>query len=111
MNKPYYQRHVFFCTNQKAEGKKCCQNADAEAMSQYAKQKLKVLGLDGEGKIRVSKSGCLGRCDEGPCLVVYPEQTWYTYHDSDDIDRIIEQDLQQDEIVTELQLPSSDMLK
>ena len=102
----YYEKHVFFCTNQKSDGKKCCQNADAESFCQYAKKRLAALEQHGEGKIRVSKSGCLGRCESGPCIVIYPQQTWYTYKDTDDIDKIIERDLLNDEIVTELEIPA-----
>ena len=46
--------------------------------------------MSGPGKIRVNKSLCLDRCEEGPICVVYPEGTWYTYVDESDIDEIIE---------------------
>ena len=49
-------------------------------------------------------AGCLGRCDEGPVLVVYPEETWYTYLDKEDIDEIIEQHIQQGNIVERLKI-------
>jgi len=47
-------------------------------MRDYAKQRVKELGLAGEGKQRVNMAGCLDRCEEGPCIVVYPEAVWYT---------------------------------
>jgi len=62
-------------------------------MRHYAKQKIKDLGLAGEGKVRVNQAGCLDRCEEGPVCVVYPEGTWYTYVDEADIDEIIESHL------------------
>jgi (2Fe-2S) ferredoxin len=49
--------------------------------------------MHGPGKIRVSKSGCLGRCNSGPCIVIYPEGIWYSYSSFEDIDRIIESHL------------------
>lgn len=55
----------------------------------HLKAKLVELGLHGAGKVRVSKSGCLGRCGVGPCIVIYPEGVWYTYTSFDDIDEII----------------------
>ncbi len=100
----YYKKHLFICTNQKADGKQCCQQADAEAMFHYAKAKLKQASQQGPGLCRVSKSGCLGRCEEGPVAVVYPEGTWYSYQDSDDMDKIIESDLLQGKIVNALKL-------
>ena len=28
-------------------------------------------------EIRINRSGCLGKCSQGPCVVVYPEEKWY----------------------------------
>ena len=100
----YYQRHLFFCVNQRAEGESCCANLGAQALRDYAKKRIKELGLSGEGKARINMAGCLGRCDEGPVLVVYPEETWYTYLDQEDIDEIIEQHIQQGNIVERLKI-------
>ncbi len=100
----FYEKHLFFCTNQKEGGKKCCQDAGATDFMAYAKQRIHDLGLAGPGKIRVSQSGCLGRCSLGPCLVVYPEGVWYTYHNKADIDEIIEQHLLQGQAVSRLYL-------
>jgi (2Fe-2S) ferredoxin len=85
----YYTRHVFICTNQKAEGKKCCAVGGGEEFFHYFKSKLAELGLHGPGKCRVSRSGCLGRCGEGPCLLIYPEGVWYTYTSFADLDTIV----------------------
>ena len=57
-------------------------------MRDYAKKKVKELGLSGEGKVRVNMAGCLDRCDDGPVIVVYPEEIWYTYLDKSDVDEI-----------------------
>jgi len=89
----YYRYHVFFCTNQRDDGTACCANHNAQAMRDYAKARVKELGLSGRGKVRVNNAGCLDRCEEGPIVVVYPEGTWYTYVDREDIDEIIEEHL------------------
>lgn len=73
-------------------------------MRDYAKDKLKQLKLTGKGKCRVNNAGCLDRCKEGPILVVYPEGTWYTYANKNDIDEIIEQHLQQGHIIERLKI-------
>ena len=75
----YYKHHVFFCLNQRDPPEKCCNNAGATEMQAYAKARIKALGLSGKGRIRINKSGCLDRCEEGPILVVYPDEVWYTY--------------------------------
>lgn len=89
----YYTKHLFVCTNQKPAGKVCCANSGGEAFFDYLKTKLREQGLHGPGKFRVSKSGCLGRCESGPCLAIYPDSLWYTYASFADIDEIIEQHL------------------
>ncbi|MDI9818433.1 MULTISPECIES: ferredoxin [unclassified Legionella] len=86
----HYAKHVFLCTNQKVAGKQCCALTGGEPFFSYMKMKLLELDLHGPGKIRVSKSGCLGRCSVGPCMVIYPEGVWYSYATQDDIDEIIE---------------------
>jgi (2Fe-2S) ferredoxin len=91
MPKPYYEYHLFFCTNQREEGKTCCANHGSQAMRDYAKARIKSMGLAGKGRVRVNTAGCMDRCEEGPVLVVYPEGTWYTYVDQEDIDEIIDE--------------------
>ena len=56
--------------------------------------------------MRVSRAGCLGRCQAAPVIVVYPEVVWYRYADMADIDEIITSHLQGGRIVARLQLPS-----
>jgi (2Fe-2S) ferredoxin len=100
----YYQRHVFFCTNQREDGSACCADFDAQTMRDYAKEQVKKLKLTGRGKCRVNSAGCLDRCKEGPIIVIYPEGTWYRYADKSDIDEIVEQHLQQGQIVERLKI-------
>ena len=99
-----YQQHVFFCVNQRDEGEDCCANLGARNLRDYAKKRLKELGMHGEGKMRINMAGCLGRCEKGPVMVVYPEQTWYTYLDKEDIDEIIDQHLLKGKVVERLKI-------
>ncbi|HEV7391954.1 MAG TPA: (2Fe-2S) ferredoxin domain-containing protein [Burkholderiales bacterium] len=100
----YYQRHIFFCCNQREGGARCCNDHDAQGVRDYAKSRVKELKLSGPGKVRVNTAGCLDRCDEGPVVVVYPEGVWYTYVDRDDIDEIITEHLQNGRIVERLRI-------
>ncbi|HRP97247.1 MAG TPA: (2Fe-2S) ferredoxin domain-containing protein [Rhodocyclaceae bacterium] len=100
----YFRHHVFFCCNQRQPGDTCCNNHDATAMQTYAKDRIAALGLKGRGKIRINKAGCLDRCDDGPVLVVYPDNVWYTYIDKEDIDEIIDEHLVHGRIVSRLRL-------
>jgi (2Fe-2S) ferredoxin len=98
----YYERHVFFCCNQRMPGEVCCNNHGAQEMREYAKDKIKALRLSGPGKVRINSAGCLDRCNEGPAMVVYPEGVWYTYVDREDIDEIIREHLQGGRVVERL---------
>jgi len=73
-------------------------------MRGYAKEKIKALNLTGKGKIRINSAGCMDRCDEGPVLVVYPDNVWYTYVDKHDVDEIIEEHLLHGRVVPRLKI-------
>ena len=100
----YYQQHVFFCLNHREDGRPCCADRGAQAAQEHAKKRIKQLDMNGQGKIRINKAGCLDRCEEGPCLVVYPQGTWYTYVDSHDIDEIIDVHLLGGKVVERLKI-------
>lgn len=100
----YYQRHVFFCCNQREPGETCCNNRDARGMRDYMKQRVKSLKLDGPGKVRINQAGCLDRCNQGPVMVVYPEAVWYSYVDREDLDEILREHLQNGRIVERLKI-------
>ncbi|MDO4795120.1 MAG: (2Fe-2S) ferredoxin domain-containing protein [Brachymonas sp.] len=99
---PYFVRHIFFCCNQREAGKDCCAKHGAEEAAAHCKKRLKDLGLHGEGQVRVSRSGCLGRCHAAPVAVVYPEGVWYSYRNLSDIDEIVSRHLQGGQVVTRL---------
>jgi len=101
----HFAKHVFFCTHQRAQGEGCCNNFGAQKMRDYVKDRVKALGLSTEdNRIRINSAGCMDRCDDGPVLVVYPEDVWYTYVDESDLDEIITEHLQHGRIVERLKI-------
>ncbi|MBB5193451.1 (2Fe-2S) ferredoxin [Silvimonas terrae] len=100
----YFKYHVFFCTNQRGPGETSCNDCGAANMQAYAKDRVKALKLNGQGKVRINKAGCLDRCDDGPVLVVYPEGTWYRYVDEEDINEIVESHLANGKVVERLKI-------
>jgi (2Fe-2S) ferredoxin len=102
---PYYERHIFFCLNQRENGEGCCADQGAKAGFDHCKAKVKAAGLAGKGQVRVNKAGCLDRCAGAPVAVVYPEGVWYTFVDNDDIDEIVESHLRNGQVVERLVLP------
>lgn len=80
-----YVKHLFVCTNQKKDGRVCCADKGSVAFFHHLKAKLKACDAPG---IRISQSGCLGHCQQGPCLVMYPEGVWSTSTTASDLDAI-----------------------
>ncbi len=101
----FYNKHIFICTNKREDGTPCCQNHDTRAMFRQMKEKAKIEGLLGPGKVRINKSGCLGRCPLGPVLVVYPDNVWYRFKSIEDLDEILEKQIKKGEVVERLLLP------
>ncbi len=103
--KPYFERHIFFCLNERTNGDDCCAQHGAQAGFERCKSQVKAAGLSGPGKVRVNKAGCLDRCANGPVAVVYPEGVWYSYVDAHDIDEIVESHLKNGQVVQRLLVP------
>ena len=101
----YYQRHIFFCLNERTNGEDSCAHHNAQAGFDHCKAQVKAAGLAGTGKVRGNKAGCLGRYAAGPAAVVYPEGTWYTFVDTSDIDEIVESHLKNGQVVERLLVP------
>jgi (2Fe-2S) ferredoxin len=89
----FYKHHIFFCNNVRQKGKKCCSQNGAKELYRYAKDRCRESSILGKGGIGVSESRCLGRCEHGPVVAVYPDDVWYQYIDEDDVDEIIESHL------------------
>lgn len=104
-DKPYYERHIFFCLNERKGGEACCAHLQAQEAFERCKVMVKEAGLSGAGKIRVNKAGCLDRCSAGPVAVVYPEGVWYSYVDTHDIEEIFESHLRNGQVVERLRTP------
>ena len=101
----YYERHIFFCLNDRENGEKSCAHDGAKEGFDRCKSRIKKLGLSGPGEVRVNKAGCLDRCAGGPVAVVYPEGVWYTFVDESDVDEIVDSHLVAGKIVERLVLP------
>ena len=102
----YYERHIFFCLNQRPPGEDSCANHQAQEGFDRCKSQVKAAGLAGPGKVRVNKAGCLDRCAGGPVAVVYPEAVWYSFVDAHDIDEIVESHLKNGQVVERLLMPA-----
>ena len=89
---PYYEAHIFCCTNHRPAGhpRGCCADKGAEDLRDYMKTRARELGLK---KVRVNNAGCLDRCELGPTVVIYPEGIWYHSCTPEVLERIIHEHL------------------
>jgi (2Fe-2S) ferredoxin len=97
-----YDKHIFICTNQKAEGKACCGETRGMELVNKFKEVLRDKGL--QGKVRAQRSGCIDACGNGPALVIYPEGTYYGQVTINDVERIVEQHIQNNQKIADLEL-------
>jgi (2Fe-2S) ferredoxin len=102
---PYFDIHIFCCTNRRSAEHELgsCAALGAEALRDYMKEKAKILAGPGK-KIRVNTAGCLDRCAQGPVMVIYPEAVWYQYRTRQDIDMILSEHVGQGKIVESLRI-------
>ncbi len=101
MSENFYKYHVFVCTNRR-DKLSACDDYDTRSVRDYMKEEMEKRDMHGEGQVRIGQAGCLGRCLSGPVMVIYPQGTWYTFVDQEDIDEIIESHLVNDQPVTRL---------
>jgi (2Fe-2S) ferredoxin len=84
------QKIVFVCVNERPPGERthCSQNGGAEV---HARLKEMVKERRLRSKIRVSKSGCMDRCEDGPNVMVFPDCRWYSGVGLEDLDALLEE--------------------
>ena len=77
-----FRLHAFVCTNQRDPKKprECCATKNSLDVMTRLKRAAKSAGIK---DVRVNKSGCLDRCEQGISCVVYPDGIWYTVPDDD----------------------------
>jgi (2Fe-2S) ferredoxin/SAM-dependent methyltransferase len=70
-----FRYHVIVCTQQKPDNVTCCMASQAGAMLEALKGELRQQGAADD--VIISTSGCMGACEHGPVVVVYPDAVWY----------------------------------
>lgn len=102
MNKP--KRHIFVCTSSRMTGqaKGFCQTKDAVGVVEAFMEEIRDRDLSGE--VFVSNTGCFGICEQGPIVVVYPDNVWYGSVTPDDVEEIMDEHIEGDSVVKRLAL-------
>ncbi len=96
-----FRHHIVVCTQQKAENVTCCATSGAGAVVGALYGELASAGLSDDAI--VSTCGCLGLCDSGPVVIVYPEGTWYVKVTPADVKEIVSSHIAKGQPVSRLQ--------
>ncbi|MBF0188149.1 MAG: (2Fe-2S) ferredoxin domain-containing protein [Magnetococcales bacterium] len=88
------ERHVFVCMNSRPPGhpKGSCQTQGAGPVIEAFAGEMEKRGL--WGRVALTTTGCMGPCDQGPTVVVYPEGVWYGKVKPEDVGEIFDQHLE-----------------
>jgi (2Fe-2S) ferredoxin/predicted O-methyltransferase YrrM len=82
-----FRFHLFVCTQQKPEGIPSCPASGSLAVLGALDREIQTRGLDND--VQLTTCGCMGLCDEGPVMVVYPAGLWYRRVQPSDVSEIV----------------------
>jgi (2Fe-2S) ferredoxin/predicted O-methyltransferase YrrM len=93
-----FRFHLFVCTQQKPEGVPSCPASGSFAVLGALDREIQARGLNSPGPnnrglnndVQLTTCGCMGLCDEGPVMVVYPAGVWYRRVQSSDVSEIVD---------------------
>jgi len=85
------EKHIFVCLNQRPleNPKGSCTTRGAEEVFKQFKHEIELNNL--YGKVFLTKTGCLGPCQHGAIVLVYPDAIWYAGVTKNDVPKIIQQ--------------------
>ncbi|NIR50815.1 (2Fe-2S) ferredoxin domain-containing protein [candidate division KSB1 bacterium] len=96
-----FKQHYFVCINARPPfTKPSCGPQNSNQILILLQEEVEKHGLLND--IKVTGCACLGPCEEGPVLVVYPEGTWYANLTLEDINEIVESHMLQGQPVRRL---------
>jgi (2Fe-2S) ferredoxin/predicted O-methyltransferase YrrM len=95
-----FRYHVFVCNQVKAEGVTSCAASGAPRILDALSREVQSQGLENE--VQVTTCGCLGLCDDGPIVIVYPDGVWYRGVKPEDVSEIVSAHLAAGKVVARL---------
>ena len=95
-----FRFHLFVCTQQKPEGVPSCPANGSFAVLDALDREIQARGLNHDWQL--TTCGCMGLCDEGPVMVVYPAGVWYRHVQPSDVSEIVATQLRDGEPVDRL---------
>lgn len=82
-----FQKIVLVCTNAREPGERvCCGGRESAALHADLKEWVAANGL--KRYIRVCKSGCMDRCEQGPNVLLMPDNVWISGLDTAGLEQL-----------------------
>jgi len=88
VKKSPYTCQVLVCTKCRDKKNKSYSQGDIEEIKKRLKKGVKKNGW--KGQVRLSSTGCMGICGDGPNVMLYPQDIWFSRVTIDDIDTILD---------------------
>ena len=101
-----YSHHIFVCINQRPPGhlKGDCSSKGSREIFQKFQEEVEKRQL--WERVAVNGTTCLGPCNLGASVVVYPEGIWYGQVGVKDVEEIVDQHIVGGKPVERLLLPN-----
>jgi (2Fe-2S) ferredoxin len=105
---PKYQHHFFVCTNTRPPiANPSCGASHGHELFAAMRDAIEKFGW--QEKVAVNAVSCLGPCESGPIIVVYPAGVWYGSVRLDDVEEILRSHVLDGKAVERLQLSQEDV--
>jgi (2Fe-2S) ferredoxin len=87
-----YRRQIFVCTNDAKGEKASCGDHKGEEVFRNLREIAKARKL--HPMVRVAQAKCLGQCNLGVNIMIYPENIWFNHVTLEDVPAIADKYIQ-----------------
>ncbi len=90
---PKPEKHVFICLNQRPSGHpkgSCTERGAQDLLTEFGRL---IEAREAWGRVAITKTGCLGPCELGPTVLVYPDGVMYVEVKAGDVAEIFDKHL------------------
>ncbi|MDZ4858185.1 MAG: (2Fe-2S) ferredoxin domain-containing protein [Candidatus Hydrogenedentes bacterium] len=100
-----FEKIIFVCTNKRdKDDRVCCAREGGCDLRDTLKELVKERGL--KKKVRVSNSGCMDVCEEGPNIMIFPDNVWLSRVKKSELNVILQAIAQSIENGAPIELPA-----
>ncbi len=79
--------HVCVCVNDRQGASKSCADGQSQLLKDCLKERVAQKGW--KPRVRVSQTGCMGLCQKGPNVMIYPQGIWFSEASLESADEIL----------------------